>query len=89
VAAADAERGLLMQLILSVALAAGVVRFGLLLWGGYHNGRVKSAALWSRYHDRRTQPAIFWMFMTVHLLVVVTFTGLIVAIALRLVPISN
>jgi hypothetical protein len=78
-----------MRLLLSAVLMACVVRFGLLLWDGYRNGRVKSAALWSPYYERQTQPGMFCAFMAVHSLVVVAFTGCIIAIAFGVVPISN
>jgi len=68
--------------LLVAVMLAGAVRFGLLVWGGYRNGRVKSAALWSRYYDRNAQPRVFWAFMSLHLLAIVTFIGCAIAVAL-------
>jgi hypothetical protein len=71
-----------MRLLLIPLLLLVGARFGLLTWGGYRTGRVKSASLWSPSYDRRTQPRFFWLFVVTHFVVfVVTETG---AIALAL-----
>ena len=52
-----------MRLVLIPLLLLVGARFGLLTWGGYRTGRVKSASLWSPSYDRNTQPRFFWLFM--------------------------
>jgi hypothetical protein len=79
-----AARALMVLLLLAVS-----GRFGLLVWSGYRNGRVKSASLWGSYWERRTQPRFYWAFMSVHSFVVVAFIGGAAAIILGVVPISN
>ena len=78
-----------MKFVLLAMFVALVTRFGFLVWGGYRNGRIKSAALWSRYFERQTQPQIFWMYMVVHSFVVIVSAGCAVDLVLGLFPSSS
>jgi hypothetical protein len=80
---------MLARALMSLLLLVVAGRFGLLVWSGYRDGRVKSASLWGSYWDRRTQPRFYWAFMSVHSFVVVAFVGCVIAIVLGLAPISN
>jgi hypothetical protein len=77
---------MLMRTLLVVTLIVGVVRFGLLIWTGHRDGRVKSASPWSPYLDRQTQPISYWATMSVHWFAVAAFIGCVIAIVLGLVP---
>jgi hypothetical protein len=68
-------------LLIPLSLLVGA-RFGLLTWGGYRTGRVKSASLWSPSYDRRTQPRLFWLFMATHFVVFLAMEGIGIGLAL-------
>jgi hypothetical protein len=78
-----------VKLLLGALLIVGIVRFGLLAYGGYREGRVKSAALWGPYYDRQAQPYLFWMLMAANLFAMVMFTACVAALIFGWAPISS
>jgi len=66
-------------LCIPLSLLVGA-RFGLLTWGAYRTGRVKSASLWSPGYDRTTQPGFFWLFMVTHFVVFLAMEGMGIAL---------
>ncbi len=76
----------MLKAALAVVLLLVAARFGLFVWRGYRDGRVRTVGPVVIYLDRPKQPAMYWLTMGVHSLVVVAFVGCVAAMALGIAP---
>lgn len=79
---------MITRAVLVVLFLAVSARFGLLIWGGYRNGRVKSGGPFGQFMDRQKQPRFYWTIMVVHAFVVTAFAVSALVIIFFTRPIS-
>jgi hypothetical protein len=76
----------MIKAVLAAVLLLVAARFGLFVWRGYRDGRVRTVGPVVVYLDRPKQPTMYWLTMGVHSLVVVAFVGCTAAILLGIAP---